>query len=51
MAYGTFKSVEDVATKFDIEVAETTLFIREKTLEMPELLFSIIENNLRDKIS
>jgi len=24
MAYGTFKSVEEVATKFDIEVADTT---------------------------
>jgi len=40
MAYGTFKSVEEVATKFDIEVADTTLFIGEKTLEISELLFS-----------
>jgi hypothetical protein len=37
MASGTFKSVEEVATKFDIEVADTTIFI--------------IENNLRDKIN
>ncbi len=51
MAYGTFKSVEEVATKFDIEVADTTIFIGEKTLEISELLFSIIENNLRDKIN
>jgi len=30
MAYGKFKSVEEVATKFDIEVADRTAFISEK---------------------
>ncbi|MDM8567772.1 hypothetical protein QUF74_19260 [Candidatus Halobeggiatoa sp. HSG11] len=51
MAYDTFKSVEEVATKFDIEVADTTIFIGTKTLQISELLFSIVENNLRDKVS
>jgi hypothetical protein len=41
MAYGTFKSVEEVATKFDIEVADTTLFIGEKTRKEMIILISI----------
>nr|VFK61847.1 MAG: hypothetical protein BECKTUN1418D_GA0071000_11615 [Candidatus Kentron sp. TUN] len=48
MAYGTFKTVEEVATKFDIEVAEKTAFMGEKALEVPALLFDMIMESLGD---
>jgi len=51
MAYGTFNSVAEVATKFDIEVADETTFLDTKKLEISDILFSIVENNLRDKIN
>jgi hypothetical protein len=51
MAYGTFNSVAEVATIFDIEVADATAFVKTKKLEISEILFSIIEDNLRDKIN
>jgi len=51
MAYGTFKSVEEVATKFDIEVADRDIFFGQKELIIPEILFSMLEKKLRDKTS
>ena len=51
MAGGTFKSVEEVATKFDIEVANTSAFMKQKPIEIPDLLFSMVTNKLNDKIS
>jgi hypothetical protein len=51
MAYGTFNSIAEVATTFDIEVADETTFVNTKQLEISDILFSIIENNLRDKIN
>jgi hypothetical protein len=49
MAYGTFKSVEEVATKFDIEVIEKAIFFQQKELSIHDRLFSMVENNLKDK--
>ena len=48
MAYGTFKSVAEVAKKFDITVIQGKQFTQHKKLNVPDLLFSIIEDNLRD---
>jgi len=46
MAYG--KSVEEVATKFDIEVADRTAFVSEKKLEILDVLLSMVAKNLKD---
>jgi hypothetical protein len=51
MAYGTFKSVEEVATKFDIKVADREIFFTSKELIVPKILFSMVEKKLRDKTS
>lgn len=51
MAYGTFKSIEEVATKFDIKVADRDDFFNKKALVVPKILFSMIERNLKDKTS
>ncbi len=48
MAYGTFRSVAEVAKKFDISVIQGKPFIKRKKLEIPDLLFSIIEDDLSD---
>lgn len=49
MSYGKFKSVEEVATKFDIEVADRTAFLNEIELEILDVLFSMITKNLQDE--
>jgi hypothetical protein len=46
MAYG--KSIEEVATKFDIEVADRTTFVSEKKLEILDVLLSMVAKNLKD---
>lgn len=51
MAYGTFNSVLEVATTFDIKVDKETPFVQTKTIEIPTLLFTMIEKKLRDKIN
>jgi hypothetical protein len=51
MAYGKFKTVEEVARKFDIEVAKKTAFIHQKEIKVIELLFALITENIRDDIS
>jgi hypothetical protein len=51
MAYGTFKTVEEVARKFDIEVANKTPFTRQKEFAVPESLFSLITENINDGLS
>ncbi len=51
MAYGNFKTVEEVARKFDIEVANKTAFTRQKEINVLEVLFSIITENINDSIS
>lgn len=51
MVYGKFKSVAEVATKFDIEVADRTVFVSEKALEVPELFCSMIKKKLKDETS
>lgn len=49
MSYGTFKTVEEVARKFDIEVANTAFFVEEKKLNVLDFWFSVIKENLQDK--
>ncbi|WP_069470382.1 hypothetical protein [Candidatus Marithrix sp. Canyon 246] len=49
MSYGKFKSVEEVATKFDIEVADRTAFLNEIELEILDVFFSMITKNLQDE--
>ncbi|RKZ41789.1 MAG: hypothetical protein DRQ49_03900 [Gammaproteobacteria bacterium] len=51
MAYGTFNSVTEVATKFDIKVDKETPFVNTKKIEIPNRLFSLIEKKLRDRIN
>ncbi len=51
MAYGKFKSVEEVATKFDIEVADRTAFISEKKRDILDVFLSMITKNLKDDTS
>ena len=48
MSYGTFKSVGEVAKKFDIEVINRTSFIKEKPFEVSDILLSRIEEELHD---
>ena len=51
MAYGNFQSVEEVARKFDIEVARKTAFVEQKELEVQEALFQLVTENIRDDLS
>ncbi|CAK8713581.1 Type I restriction enzyme R protein N-terminal domain-containing protein [Candidatus Electrothrix laxa] len=51
MAYGNFKNVEEVARKFDIEVARKSVFVRQKELDVQEALFLLITENIRDNLS
>ncbi len=51
MAYSHFKIVEEVAKKFEIEVAKKTAFVNQKEIHILEALFSIITENLNDDIS
>lgn len=48
MAYGTFKSIQEVAQQFDIEVTQRIAFASEKELEIPELLFTMITDDIND---
>ncbi|MDM8560701.1 hypothetical protein [Candidatus Parabeggiatoa sp. HSG14] len=51
MAYSNFKTVEEVAKKFDIEVANKTAFINQKEMNVLESLFSMVIENLNDDLS
>lgn len=46
MAYGTFKSYEEVALKFQIELIERT-FVEEKEIVIKKDLFDFVSKNLR----
>ncbi|MEN8218029.1 MAG: hypothetical protein ABFS56_17000 [Pseudomonadota bacterium] len=48
MSYGKFKSVEEVATKFDIKVADRTTFLEERNLEILDAFLSMVAKNLMD---
>jgi hypothetical protein len=48
MSYGKFKSVEEVATKFDIEVADRATFLDERKLEILDAFLSMVAKNLKD---
>jgi hypothetical protein len=48
MPYSKFKSVEEVATKFDIEVADRTAFLNERELKILDAFFFRVEKNLKD---
>ena len=50
MSYGDFKTVAEVAEKFDIEL-KTESFIDELTIEIPDYPFSDIERRLGDEMS
>ena len=47
MAYGTFKTVEEVARTFDIAVGERISFIAQKEMDVSECLFAMIAENIR----
>ncbi|MCI5218325.1 MAG: hypothetical protein D3914_03825 [Candidatus Electrothrix sp. LOE2] len=51
MAYGNFKSVEEVARTFDIEVSRKTPFVDQKEFEVQETLFQLLTENIRDDLS
>ena len=48
MSYGKFQSIEEVATKFDIKIADRTAFLEEKKLEILEALLAMVAKNLTD---
>ncbi len=48
MAYGTFKSVEEVATKFDIEVIDPVEFFDKIEASILKDLFNMVNENLKD---
>ena len=49
MSYGKFKTIAEVAIKFDIEVSGGVTFLNEKKLKVVDALFSMVEENLTDK--
>lgn len=51
MAYGNFKTIEEVARAFDIEAGERTHFIGQKEIAIPECLFSMIAENISDSLT
>lgn len=51
MPYGQFKSIEEVATQFDIEVTDRITFVAEKELVVSNIFLSMLTNKLRDKTS
>ncbi len=51
MAYSKFKTVEEVARKFDIEVANKTAFTSQKEINVLESLCSMVTENINDDIS
>ena len=51
MAYSHFKSVEEVATKFDIEVAKKTAFIYQKDFTLLEPSLSMLTESINDDMS
>ncbi len=51
MSYSQFKTIEEVAQKFDIEVTDKILFVSEKEMTVSEYLVSMIIENMNDNIS
>lgn len=51
MAYGKFKTVEEVARKFEIEVTNKTTFVSQKEIKVLESLFFFVTENINDDIS
>ncbi|MGR0482447.1 MAG: hypothetical protein ACTFAL_13875 [Candidatus Electronema sp. V4] len=51
MAYGNFKTVEEVARTFDIAAGKRESFIGQKKIEVPECLFSMIAENISDSLT
>ena len=51
MSYGNFKTVEEVARKFDIEVTNRVIFIKQQEIRVIKPLFTILSENLNDSIS
>ena len=47
MAYGTYKTLEEVGTKFDIESLQKK-FINETPFEIPELIYNLYQKNLEN---
>jgi len=51
MAYGAFKTVEEVAARFDIEVAEKAAFMGQTQLSVPTARFEMLVENFHDDMS
>ncbi|EDN67716.1 conserved hypothetical protein [Beggiatoa sp. PS] len=51
MAYGNFKTVEEVARKFDIEVTNKITFTHQKEINVLKSLFSVVKEHLNDDLS
>jgi hypothetical protein len=51
MAYGNFKTIEEVAKKFDITVANKAAFIQQKEISINPALLTVITENLNDTVS
>lgn len=48
MAYGTFKTLDEIANKYDIEI-KNTKFVNEIPLDIPEVLLNLYQKNLENK--
>jgi hypothetical protein len=51
MSYGKFNTIEEVARKFDIEVANKTAFVSQKEIKILDTLLVILTENINDDIS
>ncbi len=51
MSYGQFKSIEEVAVKFDISVSNRTAFVTEKSLPVLDIWLTTLEKKLKDDTS
>ncbi len=51
MSFGSFKTVGEVARKFDIEVADRLAFTHQKAMDVPELMQAMIVESMNDGIS
>ena len=50
MAYGHFKTIEEVARKFDIEVVNKMTFVKQEKINIEDILFSMLLNSIGENL-
>ena len=51
MSYSQFKTIAEVAKKFDIEVTDKAIFVSEKEINISDYLVSMLIENMNDNVS